>query len=107
MEDVPERYREDIRKYFKDLNYGIEAEVSFETDGYIVHDEIRRADYAGYPMIIGSTWEKKVAAETGAHFLPISWPLNERLVINNSYVGYEGALKFLEDIYSVVLTRFT
>jgi nitrogenase molybdenum-iron protein beta chain len=107
MEDVPEGYRPQIKEYFKDMNYGIEAEVSFETDGYVVHDEIRKADYMGYPLIVGSAWEKKVAQETSAHFLPISWPLNERLIVNGSYVGYEGGLRFLEDIYSVVLTRFT
>ncbi|MDR1874005.1 MAG: hypothetical protein LBQ90_03185 [Synergistaceae bacterium] len=107
MEDVPARHQATIREYFRDMNYGIEAEISFETDGHAVHDEIRKADYMGYPLLIGSSWEKKVAEETAAHFLPISWPLNERLIINSSYVGYEGALKFLEDIYSVVLTRYT
>jgi nitrogenase molybdenum-iron protein beta chain len=106
MEDVPERYQKDIKGYFKDLNYGLEAEVSFEIDGYTVHNEIKSFDYHGYPLIIGSAWEKKVAQELAAHFLPISWPLNERLVVNSSYVGYEGGLTFLEDIYSVVLTRF-
>jgi nitrogenase molybdenum-iron protein beta chain len=30
----------------------------------------------------------------------------ERLVINSSYTGYRGGLKLLEDMYSVVLTRF-
>jgi nitrogenase molybdenum-iron protein beta chain len=107
MEDVPLQYQADIQGYFADLNYGIKAEVSFATDGYTVHKEIKEQDYLGYPLIIGSAWEKKVAKETSAHFLPISWPLNERLVINGSYVGYEGALRFLEDVYSVVLTRFT
>jgi nitrogenase molybdenum-iron protein beta chain len=53
-------------------------------------------------LISGSSWEKKVAQETSAHFLSISWPLNERLVINGSYVGYDGGLRFLEDIYSVI-----
>ena len=106
MENIPEKYRENIRGYFKDLRYGVEAEVSFETDGYLVHEEIKQNDYIDYPLIIGSAWEKKTAGEISAHFLPISWPLNERLVINSSYVGYDGGLKLLEDIYSVVLTRF-
>lgn len=105
-DDTPEKYREDIAGYFKELSYGIEAEVSFETDGYQIHQEIKKTDYHGYPLIIGSSWEKKAAEETEANFLSISWPLNERLVINSSYAGYEGGLKFLEDIYSVVFTRF-
>ncbi|MDR2648486.1 MAG: hydrogenase [Clostridiales bacterium] len=106
MENVPGKYRSDVKSQFKELRFGIEADISFETDGYLVHEAIRRSDYLGYPLIIGSAWEKKIAKETSAHFLPISWPLNERLIINSSYVGYEGGLKLLEDIYSVVLTRF-
>ena len=47
-----------------------------------------------------------MARETRAHYLNISWPMLEKLVINGSYVGYGGGLKLLEDIYSVVLTRF-
>ncbi len=105
-DDTPEKYREDIEKQFTELNYGIEAKVSFETDGYRIQEEIKSTDYHGYPLIVGSSWEKKVAKDTEAHFLSISWPLTERLVINSSYAGYEGGLKFLEDIYSVVLTRF-
>jgi len=106
MEDVPERYHEGIRKYFADLNYGIKADVRFEIDGYLVHSEIKKTDYHGYPLLIGSAWDKETAEETQAHFLSVSWPLNERLVINSSYAGYEGGLKLLEDVYSVVMTRF-
>jgi len=107
MEDVSEKYRDRIEEEFHSLEYGISADVSFETDSYTVHEEIRKADYLGYPLIIGSSWDKKVAAELKAHYLPISWPLNERLVITSTYVGYDGALRFLEDLYSIVLTRFT
>jgi nitrogenase molybdenum-iron protein beta chain len=105
-DDAPLKYRGEIKKYFKQLNYGIEADVEFSSDGYKIHDEIRNTDYHGYPLILGSSWEKKIAKETKGHYLSISWPINERLVINSSYVGYSGGLKLLEDIYSVVLTRF-
>lgn len=105
-DDAPEKYRGAIKQYFKELNYDIEAEVEFSTDGYKIHEEIKNTDYHGYPLILGSSWEKKVASDTKAHYLTISWPINERLVINSSYVGYAGGLRLLEDIYSVVLTRF-
>jgi nitrogenase molybdenum-iron protein beta chain len=105
-DDTPEQYQARIGEYFQDLNHGITAEVRFSTDGYQIHDEIRRSDFYGYPLIIGSTWEKRISRETKAHYLAVSWPLLERLVINSSYVGYGGGLKLLEDIYSVVLTRF-
>jgi len=106
VDDTPKSYREDIKKYFEDLNYGIKAEVSFETDGYIIHNEIKEHDYHGYPLILGSYWEKEVSEQTNAHFLNVSWPVNERLVMNGYYAGYDGGLRLIEDIYSVVKTRF-
>lgn len=103
---TPEEFRPALTRAFADLNYGIKAEVSFSSDGYQIHEEIKKADYFGYPLILGSSWEKKLARDTKAHYLAISWPNFERLIINSSYVGYGGGLKLLEDIYSVVLTRF-
>ncbi len=106
VDDTPKEYRKAIEGYFKDLNFGIEASVSFETDGYIIHNEIKEHDYHGYPLILGGHWEKEIAKQTDAHFLNVSWPVNERLVMNSYYVGYDGGLKLIEDIYSVARTRF-
>lgn len=106
VDDTPKEYQQAIKGYFEDLNYGIKAEAVFETDGYKIHNEIRNHDYHGYPLILGSHWEKDIAEETQGHFLNISWPVNERVVINGYYVGYDGGLKLIEDIYSVAKTRF-
>ncbi len=106
VDDTPREYRKQVESYFKELNYDIEAEVSFETDGYKIHHEIKAHDYHGYPLILGGYWEKEVANQTDAHFLNISWPVNERLIMNSYYVGYDGGLKLIEDIYSVAKTRF-
>jgi len=105
-DNAPEEYQEAIKGYFKELNWNIEAEVAFLSDGHLIQNEIKETYFSGYPLIIGSSWDKKVAEQTQAHYLSVSWPVNERLVINSSYVGYGGGLKLLEDIYSVVLTRF-
>jgi Nitrogenase molybdenum-iron protein, alpha and beta chains len=104
-DDAPEDYRADIQSYFEELNYGIKAEVEFSIDGYQIEQEIRATDFHGYPLILGSYWEKKIAEEKGASYVSISWPMNEKLVINSSYVGYRGGLHLLEDIYSSVLPR--
>lgn len=106
VDDTPREHREAIIGYFEDLNYGIKAEVGFETDGYQIHKEVKAHDYHGYPLILGSYWEKEEAQKLGAHFLNVSWPVNERLVMNSYYVGYDGGLKLIEDIYSVARTRF-
>lgn len=106
VDDTPREYRKAIEGYFKELNFGIEASVSFETDGYIIHNEIKEHDYHGYPLLLGGHWEKEIAKQTDAHFVNVSWPVNERLVMNSYYVGYDGGLRLIEDIYSVARTRF-
>lgn len=106
VDDTPKQYQSAIKSCFEDLNYDIKAEVEFETDGYLIHNAIREHDYHGYPLILGSYWEKSVSTELNAHFLNVSWPVNERLIMNGYYAGYDGGLKLIEDIYSVVKTRF-
>jgi len=106
IDDIPVEYRETLSDYFQDLNYDIKAEIGFSSDGHEIHEEIRTTDFYGYPLILGSSWEKKIAKELKAHYLTVSWPIIERLVINTSYVGYGGGLRLIEDIYSEVLTRF-
>jgi len=105
-DSTPDEYREDIIKYFKEFNYEIEAEVVFLTDGYEIHNDIRKTDYFGAPLIIGSIFEKKLAEELNGNFLNVSIPVKERLILSSSYVGYHGGLELLEDIYTYVLKQF-
>ncbi len=105
-DDTPKQYREKIKEEFKNLNYGIEAEVSFETDGYKIHNEIREHDYHGYPLILGSYYEKELTNELAGHYLNISWPVQDKVVLDDFYVGYTGGIRLIEDIYSVAVQRW-
>ncbi len=105
-DDTPKQFREQIRKEFENLNYGIKAEVSFETDGYKIHNEIKAHDYHGYPLILGSYYEKEVTQELFGHYLNISWPVQDKVVLDDFYVGYTGGIRLIEDIYSVAVQRW-
>lgn len=108
-DDTPEKYRESIRDEFTKLNYGIKAEVEWNTDGNAIDSKIRSlyesGSFAGTPLIIGSNWEEKLALDIGAHYINISYPMIERLVINGHVAGYSGGLKMLEDIYTAALHK--
>ena len=103
---TPSGHQPVVATYFKEFTYGIEAEVSFSTDGHQIHEEIRQTDYFGPPLIVGSIFEKKLAEGLGGNYLGVSVPLRERLVLGSSYVGYRGGLTLLEDIYGYVLKQF-
>ncbi len=103
---TPEEHRERVAGYFAEYEYGIQAPVAFSTDGYQIHQEIQETDYFGPPLIIGSIYEKKLAESLNGNFLVVSTPMKERLVLSSSYVGYQGGLRLLEDIYGYVLKQF-
>lgn len=100
LDDTPVKYRELIEKEFKNLNYGIEAEVEFTTDGRSVHDQIRNTDFNGPALILGSSWEKKLAKELDANYLNITYPVIAKVIINSTRAGYNGGLHLIEEIYT-------
>lgn len=105
-DDTPKEYREAITEEFKKLNYGLQAEVSFETDGYKIHEEIKSHDYHGYPLVLGGYYDREVTEELKGNFLNISWPVKDKIVLNDAIVGYEGGIRLIEDIYTVASQRF-
>lgn len=105
-EGVPEEHQARIAEYFKDFNYGIEANVVFSNDGYLIHREIEEEDFSGAPLIIGSIFEKKLARKLDGNFLCISVPVKEKVILHSTYAGYHGGLKLLEDIFTNVYQSF-
>ncbi|MDR3270753.1 MAG: hydrogenase [Peptococcaceae bacterium] len=99
-DDPPEEYREAISKYFSDNVSGIPMPILFEDDGYQIKETMKRLDYVDKPLIIGSFYEKQVAAELRGSYLETAWPVVERRIIVSSYVGYDGGLRLLEDLTS-------
>ncbi len=106
VDDTPQKYREEITEEFKKLNFGIEANVSFETDGYKIHEEIKSHDYHGYPLVLGGYYEKEVTESLKGNFLNISWPVQDKVVLDRTYVGYSGGIRLIEDIYTIAVQRF-
>ena len=105
-DDTPKNYRDKITEEFKKLNFGIEADVSFETDGYKIHEEIKTHDYHGYPLVLGGYYEKEVTESLKGNFLNVSWPHQDKVVFDDFYVGYTGGIRLIEDIYTVAVQRF-
>ena len=106
VDDTPKNYRDAITEEFKKLNFGSEAEVSFETDGFKIHEEIKNHDYHGYPLVLGGYYEKEVTESLKGNFINISWPVQDKVVFDSFYAGYAGGIRLIEDIYTVAVSRF-
>lgn len=105
-DDTPKEHREAIAEEFKKLNYGIRAEVEFETDGYKIHQQIKEHDYHGYPLILGGYYERELTEELKGNFLNVSWPVRDKIVLDDFIAGYTGGIRLIEDIYTVASQRF-
>ncbi len=101
-----EEYQRIIAAEFENLHDGITAKVVFTNDGGAAHQDIRTIKFRGRPLILGSAWDKALAKELNGYQLSVSMPVSDRLALNRSYVGYEGGLRLVEDIYSLVLSDF-
>jgi nitrogenase molybdenum-iron protein beta chain len=104
-DDTPEIYRESLVREFQDLNYGISADIVFSTDGEAIHRKVKETSTGGNPLVIGSSWEKRLAHEINGIFVNISYPMVSRMVINGHVAGYSGGLKVLEDMYTEARER--
>jgi nitrogenase molybdenum-iron protein beta chain len=103
---TPPEHQKAIEAEFKDLNYGIEAEVAFQASGFEIHREIQDTDFGGPAMIFGSSYESALADKIKGYNVIVSYPIIERLIINGALAGYHGGLKLLEDMYTAALVKF-
>ena len=81
-DDPPQKFRKEIEDAFHNISEGVDVQVEFEEDGYLIEKSINLAN------------------DKGALFFEITPPSSETLIINRSFVGYKGALNLLEKIYS-------
>jgi nitrogenase molybdenum-iron protein beta chain len=77
--------------------------IVFEGDGGLVQQDIlRRLGKSKKALFLGSSWEKLLAQKCGVFYGFLSLPLPETVILNKSYLGYDGGLYLLEEIYSNV-----
>lgn len=53
--------------------------------------------------LVGSNLEKYAAQELGASTLAVSYPLQNRVIADRGYAGYNGGLRLFEDLISVLV----
>lgn len=104
-DDTPQEYRDALRREFQDLNYGIKADIVFSVDGEEIYRRVKEINTGGNPLVIGSSWEKRLAHEINGIFVNVSYPMVSRMVINGHIAGYSGGLKVLEDMYTEARER--
>ncbi|AOZ75529.1 nitrogenase iron-molybdenum protein, beta chain [Clostridium pasteurianum] len=98
VDNPPNIYKEDIKNK-------IDSCVIFSDDSQIIIKNIKEKSENFIPLIIGSSWDKEIISELNGYFLSLSTPVSDKVILNKSYIGYEGGLNFIEDIFSCIFNK--
>ena len=106
--DVP---TEDAKKLIEENLQKLDSEwkgrVIAEPDNAIIRDLIRQRINIRQTksLIVGSSWDKKLARESDNILIYHSVPVTDGVILNKTYVGYNGGLRLMEDIYTGVFDK--
>lgn len=96
-ESIKKLVLENAEKYVPALK----DSIFFEADGgkisRALYDKIGNSKKA---VIFGSTWEEMVANRTDNNSVLFSMPLSNDLILAKTFVGYNGGLRIIEELYS-------
>ncbi len=104
MDNIPQRQQAEVKAQFEHLSDTVSAEAVFTNDSGTVKEQLRAAKFRGRPLIIGSGWDQVLAKELNGYHLSVAFPVSNRFVLNSSYVGYDGALRLAEDIFTTLVS---
>ncbi|MEN4018298.1 MAG: nitrogenase component 1 [Methanobacterium sp.] len=98
-DNPPEEYRESI---IKELTEKLETtswpDIIFEPDSHLSRENLRNRPFQ---FLFASSLEANSAHDFGALHVTVAFPSYNRLILNDSYAGYNGALRLLEDYISI------
>lgn len=110
---LDETQQRSLAERFKGYESGLEPSVRFDTDASSIKKYIaeiwprnqneRYYDSMNPAMLIGSAYERDLAAEFGLPLFTVSYPVTNRVVLNRAYAGTKGALSIAEDLLSILV----
>lgn len=105
-DNTPEKFQKLVTEELNNISEYRSVTPVFETDGEKILLEIDKDDHKNRFIILGSAWESHYAKEHDADLLLLNIPLTYRLVLNCTYIGYNGGLRVIEEIYNGVLSTY-
>ncbi|SHH98376.1 nitrogenase molybdenum-iron protein beta chain [Sporobacter termitidis DSM 10068] len=93
---------------FDDISSAAKPRVIFEQNAGLLLEHVRNSwprnnngkyyDALSPAYVVGSVIESSLAEKLGAGFLSVAFPVTNRVVLSKGYVGFRGALTFVEDL---------
>lgn len=96
-----------VNEALENIEAGLSERAVFEGDGVIIRQDIEKliGERQNKTLILGSSWEKELAAKTDSILIYQNIPIVDLVVTNRTYVGYNGGIRLIEDIYSGLFNK--
>lgn len=106
VDDPIPGYAESVEKALTEADGSFAGKLVFEGDGGKIQADLRkRIGKSAKAVILGSTWETEVAGENNNLLIHLSIPINDDVITTRSFVGYNGGLRLIEEIYAGVFRK--
>jgi nitrogenase molybdenum-iron protein beta chain len=101
-DNPPEEKRPEIlRELSENIDCVVKPEVFFESDTHKIRQLLMGRSFL---VLLASSLEKYITDEfNDALHISVSFPINDRMILDHSYAGYRGGIVLMEDI----ITKFT
>ena len=98
-DEPPEEVRAEILRHLTEgLETPVKPDVIFETDSHLIRQNLKNRAFL---FLYASSLEAPTALEEyGALPITVSFPTMNRLILNRSYAGFDGALTLFEETIS-------
>jgi len=110
---LSEEQKENVRKRFTGFESGLTPRVVFDTDTSSIKRHLRDTwpnnrgskyfNSFSPAFILGSAFERDLAAELKVPHLSVTYPISNRVVMDRAYAGYDGSIRLIEDIFSTLV----
>lgn len=114
-EEMDELSKKSYEQKFNQLTSEAKPKVVFEQHAGQLLNHIRQSwpqssntkyyDALSPAFLVGSSLEGSTAQKIGSAFLPVSFPVTNRAVLNKGYTGYKGGLSLAEDVFSALVSN--
>ncbi len=110
---LTDKQKSGLEKNYENLDSGLKVHVKFETNTAAIGKFLREAwepnknqkyyDAFSPAVVFGSIMEKGLAGSLNAPLITVSYPVTNRIVLNRTYVGFNGGLSLTEDALSTLV----
>ena len=103
IDNPDSKNKEAVESLLKEIDERYDGNIVFEGDNKVIQNDIeaKLTESGVRSVVLGSSWDKElVTSKNESILVRLSLPVTDRVILNKSYVGYNGGLTLIEDIYS-------